>query len=88
MGTLVLVALLAATLAVNAKFRRKAWGYLRVLPHARRNHSDLIRLLIRRPFLALGVVTYESGVFLSNAVDPKLKFLAGLKASGLIGCPF
>ncbi len=54
----------------------------------RRNHTDFIRYLVRRPALLAAVATYETAVMLSNRTDTRYKQLAAIKASSLIGCPF
>jgi alkylhydroperoxidase family enzyme len=49
---------------------------------------DLLRLLRRRPALLLAVNGYEIALMASNRVDARLKALAQIKTSALIGCPF
>lgn len=66
----------------------KAVAYGRVLPRARRNRTDLVRHLGRRPWLLAGNLSYESGLFLSSSVGSDLKQLAQLRTSSLIGCYF
>ena len=63
-------------------------GYARLLPRASRNRTDLLRYLIRRPVLLAAVGGYEAAILASNRVDPRLKYLAVVKASSLAGCPF
>jgi len=46
------------------------------------------RLLRQRPALMLGVNAYELGLMASGRVDTRLKALAQIKTSALIGCPF
>jgi len=48
----------------------------------------LIRYLVRRPALLAAVGGYEAATLVSNRVDPRLKYLATVKTSSLIGCPF
>src|SRR6266699_4932284 len=67
---------------------RRLSAYLRVMPRARSNRTDLLRYLIRRPALLAAVGAYETAVLVSNRVDPRLKYLAMLKTSSLAGCPF
>ena len=67
-----------------AKFR----AYAKVLPRARRNHTDLIRWMARRPQILASIGAYEIGLFLANRADTRLKALAQLRTSSLIGCPF
>jgi hypothetical protein len=47
-----------------------------------------MRLLARRPGIAFGVGAFETGLMVSGRVDGKLKSLAVVKTSALIGCPF
>jgi hypothetical protein len=67
---------------------RRVLSYLRVLPHARHNAGDLVRWLVLRPAVLGAVGAYEAAVLLGNGVDGRAKYLAGLKASSLVGCPF
>ena len=67
---------------------RRLRGYVRLLPRARRNRTDLLRYLIRRPALLAAVGGYEAAVLASNRVEPRLKYLAAVKASTIAGCPF
>ena len=67
---------------------RRLLAYGRVLPSARRNRTDLLRHLVRRPAILAAVGAYETAVLASNRVDARLKYLATTKASSLIGCPF
>ena len=54
----------------------------------RRLDTYIFRLLFRRPAFLLGVSAFETAVLLSNRVEPKVKYLATIKTSSLIGCPF
>jgi hypothetical protein len=64
-------------------------AYRRVLTKARYDRvPDLVRLLIRRPGVALGVSAYETGLVVSGRVDGRLKALAAVKTSALVGCAF
>jgi hypothetical protein len=64
-------------------------AYGRVITHTRyRRAPDAVRLLLRRPAIAAGVSAYETGLLLSGRVQPRLKALAAVKTSALIGCPF
>ena len=67
---------------------RKLWALARVLPRARRNRTDLLRHLVYRPAILGAVAAYESAVLLGSQADARLKALAELKASSLVGCPF
>jgi hypothetical protein len=40
------------------------------------------------PAIMAAVGTYETALLLSDRVDSRLKALASLKASALVGCPF
>jgi len=61
---------------------------LRVFARARRNRTDLLRYLVRRPALLAGVSVYEAALLVSSRVDTRRKALAQVKTSALIGCPF
>jgi len=64
-------------------------AYGRVLTRTRYGRTpDVVRLLARRPAIAVGVSAYETGLLLSGRVEPRLKALAAVKTSALIGCPF
>jgi hypothetical protein len=64
-------------------------AYGRVVAKARCHRvPDLVRLLARRPGIAVGVGAFEMGLQGSGRVDARLKALATVKTSGLIGCPF
>jgi alkylhydroperoxidase family enzyme len=65
----------------------KLRAYARVMRQAKRP-LDLLRLLRRRPALLLAVNAYEMALMASNRVDARLKALAQIKTSALIGCPF
>ncbi len=60
----------------------------RIAPRGRANTTDALRYLIRRPALLSAVAAYETATLVSNRVDPRLKYLAVLKTSGRVGCPF
>lgn len=60
----------------------------RVLPTARRNRTDLVRSMFRRPQILAGIGAYEAGLLAANRADNRLKLLAQLRTSSLIGCPF
>jgi len=62
--------------------------FARVLPWRRDVPADLLRLMVKRPALLGAVGTYETALLLSGRVDSRLKALAMLKTSALIGCPF
>lgn len=53
-----------------------------------RRPPDLAHLLRRRPALLAGVGAYELALLVSNRVDGRLKALASIKTSALLGCPF
>ena len=67
---------------------RKVVAEMRVLARARRNRLDLVRFLIRRPALLGAVGTYETALLFSSRADSRLKALAQVKTSALVGCPF
>ena len=54
----------------------------------RRNHTDFVRWLVRRPALLAAVGTYEAAVIASNRAPDRYKTLADIKAAALVGCPF
>ena len=49
---------------------------------------ELAGLLRRRPAVMVAVSGFETALLASQRVDPRLKDLAEIKASSLIGCPF
>jgi len=49
---------------------------------------EVPRLLRRRPALLLAVGAYETALMLSGRVEARLKSLAQIKTSALVGCPF
>ncbi|MEW6636677.1 MAG: hypothetical protein AB1425_07665 [Actinomycetota bacterium] len=49
---------------------------------------DVLRLLLKRPALLAAVGTYETALLASGRVNGRIKALAELKTSSLIGCPF
>ena len=61
---------------------------LRVLTSARRNRTDAVRWLVRRPLLLGAIGSYETALLLSSKAHTRLKLLAQLKAASLVGCPF
>ena len=67
---------------------QKAWAYAVIATRARRNRFDLVSRLIRRPTIAIGVGSYEAGLFLSSRLDTRTKHLASAKAASMIGCQF
>jgi hypothetical protein len=67
---------------------RRLRGYARILPRARRNRTDLLRYMARRPALLAAIGGYETAVLVSNRVEPRLKYLAATKATTITGCPF
>ena len=62
--------------------------FARRLPRYRESPDDLLRLLVKRPTILAAVGVYESALLISGRVDGRLKSLAMLKASSLVGCPF
>jgi hypothetical protein len=61
---------------------------LRVLTRARRNRTDAVRWLIRRPLLLGAIGGYETALTFSSKAQTRLKLLAQLKAASLVACPF
>ena len=61
--------------------------YRRVFARGR-DRPAFARLLRKRPALMLAVGAYEAALIASDRVEPRLKTLASLKTSSLIGCPF
>lgn len=61
---------------------------VKTMRRSRRHRGDLVGWLARRPQLAVGVLTFETAVVLSNRVDPHLKELAELKTAALVNCEF
>jgi len=49
---------------------------------------EAIRLLRKRPALLLGVNVFETAQLASGRVPIRLKALAQIKTSALVGCPF
>ena len=66
----------------------KLSAYARVVPKAKRNRLDLIRFLVRRPAIFAAVGGYETAVLVSSRVDTRLKALATVKTSSLVGCHY
>jgi hypothetical protein len=62
--------------------------FARRLPRYHESPTDLLRLLVKRPAVLAAVGTYETALLISGRVDGRLKSLAMLKASSLVGCPF
>jgi hypothetical protein len=67
---------------------KKLLAYVKVLPRGRRNRTDLVGWMIRRPALLGAIGTYESAVLVSGRMPTTLKALASLKVSSRVGCPF
>jgi hypothetical protein len=67
---------------------RKIVAELSILGKARRNRTDLARYLIRRPALIGAISGYETALLVSSRAPNRLKALAQVKSSSLIGCPF
>jgi hypothetical protein len=49
---------------------------------------EAVRLLKQRPALLVGVNLFETALVASGRVDSRVKALAQVKTSSLIGCPF
>jgi alkylhydroperoxidase family enzyme len=67
---------------------KRFWSHLRVFAKAKRNRTDLLRWLGRRPQLLAAVSMYETALLLSNRTESKYKLLAGSKASAMVNCEF
>lgn len=67
---------------------RRLAAYFRIMRKATRNQADATKYLVRRPAIMAAVTAYETAVLFSNRVDLRAKYLAGVRASSLIGCPF
>lgn len=67
---------------------KRIWIHLRVLARARRNRTDLLAWLGRRPWLLTGVAWFEMALLLSNRTESTLKGLAGCKAAAMVNCEF
>lgn len=63
-------------------------NYLSAMSGPRRNRTELVGKIARRPLIAGATMGMESAMLLSNSVDPKLKELAELKAAGMVSCEF
>lgn len=61
---------------------------LGVLLRAKRNRADLIRAIVRRPQLMLGVATYETAIMLSASVEARLKILAEMRVAMIVACEY
>jgi hypothetical protein len=66
---------------------KKLGMYRNILARAQRQPAT-VRLLKQRPALMLGVGAFELGLMVSGRMDERLKTLALIKTSALIGCPF
>jgi hypothetical protein len=69
------------------KLGAKLKAYARVMKRAKRP-METLRLLKKRPALLVAVNVYETALLVSGRVDVRLKTLAQIKTSALIGCPF
>lgn len=49
---------------------------------------DPLRIFARRPRLMFATILYEWAIAETPKLPARLKFLAGLRASSLAGCPF
>jgi hypothetical protein len=67
---------------------RKMIVELRVSTSARRNRTDAVRWLVRRPLLVGAIGSCETALLLSSKAQTRLRLLAPLKAASLGGCPF
>lgn len=67
---------------------RRMWSHLRVLAKAKRNRTDLLRWLGRRPQLLVAVGVYETALLMANRGPSHYKLLATSKAAALVHCQF
>lgn len=70
------------------RLARRLTATAAVLRRGRRNRTDLLRYLVRRPALLTAVSAYEGALMVSNRADARLKYLATLRVSSLVGCPY
>lgn len=70
------------------RFPGKVIRLVRVMRSGKTARSDLAVWLWPRKALLLANSTYEMALLASSTADERLKLLAGLKASTMIGCPF
>jgi len=71
-----------------ARLVRRMVAYVRAVTKAKRHRVDLLRWIVRRPATLIAIGAYETAVLTANGVDPRVKYLASMKASSLTGCPF
>jgi alkylhydroperoxidase family enzyme len=70
-------------------YLEKLRAYGKIFASARYDKvPDLFRLLLKRPAILMGVAAYESALVASSKADSRLKMLASIKTSSLVGCPF
>ena len=70
-------------------FLDKLRAYGKTLAGARYDEApDLLRLLLKRPAILMGISAYETALLVSSKVDSRLKALASIKTGSLVGCPF
>lgn len=67
---------------------RKLIAELRAFSRGKRNRTDAVRWLVRRPALMAAIGGYETALLASSRAETRHKALAQLMASSLIGCPF
>ena len=67
---------------------RRIWSHLLVFSKARRNRTDLIKPLLRRPQLAVAMGFYESALLTMGRIEPELKVLAVAKTAMMVNCEF
>jgi hypothetical protein len=69
------------------KLLARLQAYAGVMRKAKRP-NPVPRLFRRRPALLLAVGAYETALLASGRVESRLKALAQIKTSALVGCPF
>lgn len=67
---------------------KRFWIHVVVLLSPKRNKTDLLRLLARRPQWGVAVATAEGALLAMGRTDPQLKALAGAKAAMIVNCEF
>lgn len=67
---------------------RRIWSHLRVLAKAKRNRTDLLRWLGRRPQLLVALGVYETALLMANRAPSHYKLLATSKAAAMVNCEF
>lgn len=67
---------------------KRIWSHMRVLAGAKRNRTDLLRWLGRRPQLLAAASVYEMALLTANRSPSHYKQLASSKAAAMVNCEF